>query len=37
MIANPQILKYHIEESKIAEDKVCEPSPAYATVASEWK
>lgn len=29
--------KYHIEESKIAEDKVCEPSPAYATVASEWK
>ena len=21
--------KYHIEESKIAGDKVCEPSPAY--------
>ena len=27
--------KYHIEESEIAEDKVCEPSPAYATAASE--
>ena len=27
--------KYHIEESKIAGDKVCEPSPAYASVASE--
>lgn len=21
--------KYHIEESKVAGDKVCEPSPAY--------
>ena len=27
--------KYHIDESKIAGDKVCEPSPAYASVASE--
>ena len=27
--------KYHIEESKIAGDKVCEPSPAYVSVASE--
>ena len=27
--------KYHIEESEIAGDKVCEPSPAYASVASE--
>lgn len=27
--------KYHIEESKIAGDKVCETSPAYASVASE--
>ena len=26
--------KYHIEESKIAEDKVCEPSPAYRSMAS---
>ena len=26
--------KYHIEESKIAGDKVCEPSPAYRSVAS---
>ena len=27
--------KYHIEESKIVGDKVCEPSPVYASVASE--
>ena len=27
--------KYHIDESKVAGDKVCEPSPAYASVASE--
>ena len=27
--------KYHIDESKIAGDKVCEPSPVYASVASE--
>ena len=26
--------KYHIEESKIAGDKVCEPSPAYRSAAS---
>ena len=26
--------KYHIEESKIARDKVCEPSPAYRSAAS---
>ena len=26
--------KYHIEESKIVGDKVCEPSPAYPSVAS---
>ena len=26
--------KYHIEESEIAGDKVCEPSPAYRSVAS---
>ena len=26
--------KYHIEESKIAGDKVCEPSPAYRSMAS---
>ena len=26
--------KYHIEESKIALDKVCEPSPAYRSMAS---
>ena len=27
--------EYHIDESKIAGDKVCEPSPVYASVASE--
>lgn len=26
--------KYHIEELKIAGDKVCEPSPAYRSAAS---
>ena len=26
--------KYHIEGSKIAGDKVCEPSPAYRSAAS---
>lgn len=26
--------KYHIEESKVAVDKVCEPSPAYRSAAS---
>ena len=26
--------KYHIEESKIAGNKVCEPSPAYRSMAS---
>ena len=26
--------KYHIEESKIAGDKVCEPSPAYRSASS---
>ena len=26
--------KYHIEESKIVGDKVCEPSPAYRSMAS---
>lgn len=26
--------KYHIEESKIAGDKVCEPSPAYRSMVS---
>lgn len=26
--------KYHIDESKIAGDKVCEPSPAYRSAAS---
>lgn len=26
--------KYHIEESKIVGDKVCEPSPAYRSAAS---
>ena len=26
--------KYHIEGSKIAGDKVCEPSPAYRSMAS---
>ena len=26
--------KYHIEESEIAGDKVCEPSPAYRSMAS---
>ncbi len=26
--------KYHIEESKMAGDKVCEPSPAYHSIAS---
>ena len=26
--------KYHIEESKIAGDKICEPSPAYRSMAS---
>ena len=26
--------KYHIEDSKIAGDKVCEPSPAYRSMAS---
>ena len=26
--------KYYIEESKIAGDKVCEPSPAYRSAAS---
>ena len=26
--------KYHIEESKMAGDKVCEPSPAYRSIAS---
>ena len=26
--------KYHIEESEIAGDKVCEPSPAYCSTAS---
>ena len=26
--------KYHIEESKVAGDKVCEPSPAYRSMAS---
>ena len=26
--------KYHIEDSKIAGDKVCEPSPAYRSAAS---
>ena len=26
--------KYHIDESKIAGDKVCEPSPAYRSASS---
>ena len=26
--------KYHIDESKIAGDKVCEPSPAYRSAAT---
>ena len=26
--------KYHIDESKVAGDKVCEPSPAYRSAAS---
>ncbi|MCW4129258.1 hypothetical protein ONT16_13580 [Prevotella copri] len=26
--------KYHVEESKIAGDKVCEPSPAYRSLTS---
>ena len=26
--------KYHIEESEIVGDKVCEPSPAYRSIAS---
>jgi len=26
--------KYHIEESEIAGDKACEPSPAYRSMAS---
>ena len=26
--------KYHIEESKVAGDMVCEPSPAYRSAAS---
>ena len=26
--------KYHIEESKIVGDKVCEPSPAYCSATS---
>ena len=26
--------KYHIDESKVAGDKVCEPSPAYRSMAS---
>ena len=26
--------KYHIKDSKIAGDKVCEPSPAYRSMAS---
>ena len=26
--------KYHIEESKVSGDKVCEPSPAYRSAAS---
>ena len=26
--------KYHIEESKMAGDKVCKPSPAYRSIAS---
>ena len=26
--------KYHIHESKVAGDKVCEPSPAYRSTAS---
>ena len=26
--------RYHIEESKIAGDKVCEPSPAYCSATS---
>ena len=26
--------KYHIEESEIVGDKVCEPSPAYRSMAS---
>ena len=26
--------KYHIEESEIAGDKVCEPSPAYRSASS---
>lgn len=26
--------KYHIEESKIVGDKICEPSPAYRSAAS---
>ena len=26
--------KYHIDESKIAEDKVCVPAPAYRSAAS---
>ena len=26
--------KYHIDESKVAGDKVCEPSPAYRSTAS---
>ena len=25
--------KYHIDESKVAGDKVCEPSPAYRQVS----
>lgn len=32
---NMEEKKYHIDESKIAGDKVCEPSPVYASVASE--
>ena len=31
---NMEEKKYHIEESKIAGDKVCEPSPAYRSAAS---
>ena len=26
--------KYHIDESKVAGDKVCEPSPAYRSATS---
>ena len=31
---NMEEKKYHIEESEIAGDKVCEPSPAYRSAAS---